>query len=341
MNTLNAAIVGGGAIHLCHALALQQVPGAHLQALAEIDSDKGQALAQSYGCRFYRDYHALLGSDDIDVVHICTPHHLHKTMVMEALAAGKHVFCEKPIGLDGREAADIAAAAARAPGRLAVCYQNRLNPTSRQIISELAGGTLGKMVGMSAVLTWSRGDSYYTHSPWRGRYATEGGSLLINQAIHTLDLMQWFAGGVARVKGVVDSGELAGVTEAEDSAMATLHFHNGARGLFYASNSYTTDAPLLLEIHCEAGMLQLRDNRLWRVCAGARTLLISDPTPESDAKAYWGAGHLAAIRQFYQALHHPSAPADYTPVEEAKKSLAIVEAIYRSSQTRQWVTPGR
>ncbi|PLR32386.1 gfo/Idh/MocA family oxidoreductase [Chimaeribacter californicus] len=338
METLNAAIIGGGAIHLCHVGALRQVPGVRLHALAEIDSEKGQALARTYGCHFYQDYRALLWDDEIDVVHICTPHHLHKAMVMEALAAGKHVFCEKPIGLDSREAAEIAGAAARAPGRLAVCYQNRLNPTSRQIMCELAGGTLGKMIGMKAVLTWSRGGRYYTHSPWRGRYATEGGSLLINQAIHTLDLMQWFGGGVARVKGVVDSGELAAVTEAEDSAMATLHFHNGARGLFYASNSYTTDAPLLLEIHCEAGMLQLRDNQLWRVCAGGRTHLISDPSPESDAKAYWGSGHLAAIRQFYQTLHHPSAPAEYTSIEEAGKSLALVEAIYHSSQTRQWIT---
>lgn len=338
MNRLNAAIVGGGAIHVCHADALRQVPGARLHALAEIDSGTGQALAQAYGCRFYQDYHALLRDDEIDVVHICTPHHLHKEMVIGALAAGKHVFCEKPVAMNRLEAAEIAAAVARAPGLLAVCYQNRLNPTSRQIRCELAGGTLGKMLGMKAVLTWSRGGGYYTRSPWRGRYATEGGSLLINQAIHTLDLMQWFAGGVTRVKGVVDSGELAAVTEAEDSAMATLHFRNGARGLFYASNSYTTDAPLLLEIHCEAGMLQLRDNQLWRCCAGGRTHLISDPSPDDDAKAYWGAGHLAAIRQFYQTLHHPTVPADYTAVDEAQKSLAIVEAIYHSSQTRQWIT---
>ena len=86
------------------------------------------------------------------------------------------------------------------------------------------------MLSIRAVLTWSRAGAYYTQSPWRGRLATEGGSLLINQAIHTLDLMQWFGEGVTRVKGVVDSGELADVTEGEDSAMATLHFANGARG---------------------------------------------------------------------------------------------------------------
>ena len=146
--------------------------------------------------------------------------------------------------MNSSEFGDIVRAVEQAPGLLGVCYQNRLNPTSLRIRQELSEGGLGKMLGMKAVLTWSRSGAYYTESPWRGRLATEGGSLLINRAIHTLDLMQWFAGGVTRLKGVVESGELADVTEGEDSAMATLHFANGARGLFYASNCNTTDSPL-------------------------------------------------------------------------------------------------
>lgn len=161
---------------------------------------------------------------------------------------------------------------------------NRLNPTSLRIRDELAKNTLGKMLSIKAVLTWSRSKAYYSESPWRGRFVSEGGSLLINQAIHTLDLMQWFAGGVTRLKGVVDSGELADVTEAEDSAMATLHFANGARGLFYASNCNTLDSPLQLEIHCEHGMLQLTDNTLWRVTTDRRLKLDCDGSPDGHSK---------------------------------------------------------
>lgn len=336
MTILNTAIIGGGAIHGCHVNALRQIPNVALRALVDIDSVKGLALAKDYQCRFYQDYREMLLDDAIDVVHICTPHFEHKEMILAALAAGKHVFCEKPVGMNTRELIDITRAADRAQSLLGVCYQNRLNPTSQRIRQELGHGQLGKMLSIRAVLTWSRAGAYYTQSPWRGRLATEGGSLLINQAIHTLDLMQWFGEGVTRVKGVVDSGGLAEVTEGEDSAMATLHFANGARGLFYASNCHTTDAPLLLEIHCEHGSLLLNDNTLWRITPGERLKLASDDSPDVTVKSYWGLGHQQAIHRFYTAVHHPE-NRDYIDIRTAGKSLTLVEAIYRSSQTRQWI----
>ena len=336
MKTLNAAIIGGGAIHRCHVNALRHMPGVTLRALVDVDSENGLKLAMEYHCRFYQDYREMLLDDEINVVHICTPHFEHKNMILAALAAGKHVFCEKPVGMNAREVADVIGAVQHAPGLLGVCYQNRLNPTSLRIRQELAEGALGPMLGIKAILTWSRSGGYYTDSPWRGRYATEGGSLLINQAIHTLDLMQWFAGGVTQVKGVVDNGELAGVTEAEDSAMATLHFTNGARGLFYASNAYTTDSPLLMEIQCEHATLQLSDNALWRIRNGERIKLVSDASPNDATKRYWGLGHQHAISRFYASICDP-AKADYIDIREAEKSLNIVEAIYHSSQIRQWI----
>ncbi|EOY8506357.1 TPA: Gfo/Idh/MocA family protein [Enterobacter cloacae] len=336
MKLLNTAVIGAGAIHGCHVNALRQLPNVALRALADIDSVKGLKLALGYQCRFYQDYREMLLDDAIDVVHICTPHFEHKSMILAALAAGKHVFCEKPVGMNSSELVDITRAAEQATGLLGVCYQNRLNPTSLRIRQALDEGELGKMLSIKAVLTWSRSGAYYTQSPWRGRLATEGGSLLINQAIHTLDLMQWFAGGVTRVKGVVDSGELAEVTEGEDSAMATLHFANGARGLFYASNCNTTDSPLLMEIHCEQGSLLLNDNTLWCVTPGERVRLTSDGSPDGSAKSYWGLGHEQAIRHFYQAITHPG-NTNYTGIREAGKSLTLVEAICRSSQLRQWI----
>ena len=336
MTILNTAVIGAGAIHICHINALRQIPGVALRALVDTESVKGLKLAMGYQCRFYQDYREMLLDDAIDVVHICTPHVEHKPMILAALAAGKHVFCEKPVGMNRSELVDIPRAAEQASGLLGVCYQNRYNPTSLRIRQALDDSELGKMLSIKAVLTWSRSGTYYTESPWRGRLATEGGSLLINQAIHTLDLMQWFAGGVTRVKGVVDSGELAAVTEGEDSAMATLHFANGARGLFYASNCNTTDSPLLMEIHCERGSLLLNDNTLWRVTSGERVTLASDDSPDGSVKSYWGLGHQQAIRRFYHAITHPGY-ADYTDIREAGKSLTLVEAIYRSSQLRQWI----
>ena len=337
MRTLNAAIIGCGAIHQCHVEALRQLPGVALRAVVDTEQNKGLALSAEYHCHFYQDYLEMLSDVSIDVVHICTPHFLHKPMILAALAAGKQVFCEKPVGMNMADVADIQEAEKRADGRLGVCYQNRLNPTSLALHQLLEENALGRLLSINAFLTWSRTPPYYTENPWRGCYATEGGSLLINQAIHTLDLVQWFGGGVTRLKGVVDCTRLTDIIDTEDTAMATLEFSGGARGLFFASNSHTRDAPLQLEIHCEQGELQLRDNTLWRVTEGKRVIIASDETPYSHSKSYWGAGHLQAIRQFYDAVRSGRSEG-VTDLHEAAKSLQLVEAIYRSSQCRRWIT---
>lgn len=337
MRTLNAAIIGCGAIHQCHLDALRQIPDVVLRAIVETDKDKGLAQSTEYGCHFYQDYREMLCDVTIDVVHICTPHYLHKPMILAALAAGKQVFCEKPVGLNMAEVAEIREAEKQSDGRLGVCYQNRLNPTSQALRQLLDGNTIGRLLSINAFLTWSRTPPYYANSPWRGHYATEGGSLLINQAIHTLDLLQWFGGGVTRLKGVVDCARLEDTIDTEDTAMATLEFASGARGLFFASNNHTRDAPLQLEIHCEQGELLLRDNTLWRVGDGKRVMIASDEAPYSHSKSYWGIGHLQAIRQFYDGVRSGRFEG-VTGLTEAEKSLHLVEAIYRSSQLRHWVT---
>ncbi len=174
MQTRHAAIIGCGAIHTCHVDALRHVPGAVLRAIVDIDSEKGSRLAADYGCQFYQDYREMLLDDAIDVVHICTPHYLHKPMILAALAAGKQVFCEKPVVMNPQEVSDIQAAATIAQRHVGVCYQNRLNPTSLAIQRCIEEGRLGAMRAVKAVLTWSRSGNYYAASPWRGSFATEG-----------------------------------------------------------------------------------------------------------------------------------------------------------------------
>ena len=336
MGPIHAAIIGAGSIHGCHADPIRQHPQARLYALVDTDVDKGRALAEKYNCRFYADYRDLLADADVDVVHICTPHHLHREMIIAALAAGKHVFSEKPVVMNGSELAQIQAAVERADTQLAVCYQNRLNPTSQRIRQIIQSGTLGNMLSIKASLTWHRHGAYYNQSPWRGRWATEGGSLLINQAIHTLDLMQWFAGGVQRIKGVVETSLLESLIETEDSAMATMEFTNGARGIFYATNCYTTDSPLALEIHFEHGFLQLERNTLWQVVDEQRTALVNDELPHGNVKRYWGDSHRQAINDFYAAILDPTQYGG-ADIHDAAVSLRMVNALYQSSAQRRWI----
>ncbi|MGG5217795.1 MULTISPECIES: Gfo/Idh/MocA family protein [Rahnella] len=337
MKTLGAAVIGCGAIHTCHVTAIQHEPECQLRAIAECNIGKGRALALEYGCDFYTDYHEMLSDPLIDVVHICLPHHLHLEAILAALAAGKHVFTEKPVALNIGEVSAIKWSEAQADGVLGVCYQNRLNPSSQKIKALLDSGQLGNMLSIKAILTWSRGGAYYSESLWRGRFATEGGSLLINQAIHTLDLMQWLSGGVLALKGVVERTFLSDLTENEDTAMASLKMGNGARGLFYATNCHSTDSPLLLEIHCEKGLLQLHHNALWLIEGENKTLLVSDDSPSGTTKSYWGDSHRQAVSNFYYSIRHPEEK-NYISVSQAEVSLNIVGAIYRSSQSGKWIT---
>jgi predicted dehydrogenase len=334
--TTHAAVVGCGAIHTLHVEAIQANPACKLRAIVDIDSTKGHSLAERYGCHYYADYHEMLCDAQIDVVHICTPHFAHKEMIIAAIAAGKHVFTEKPVALNPGEVKEIKAALKHATSRLGVCYQNRLNPSSQKIKSLLEANTYGKVLSIKAVLTWNRTHDYYAQSPWRGRFATEGGSLLINQAIHTLDLMQWFAGGVESIKGVVESSFLSNATQAEDTAMANMQLANGARGIFYATNCHTTDSPLLLEIHCENGLLQLHHNNLWLIAVEKKELLASDELPDATQKCYWGSSHQQAINNFYQSIKNTNHP-NYVDIHQAEISLRMVEAIYQSSITRNWI----
>ena len=121
MKTRQAAIIGAGAIHTCHVEALSHVPDVALRALVDIDSDKGSRLAAGYGCQFYQDYREMLLDDAVDVVHICTPHHQHKPMILAALAAGKQVFCEKPMVMNPLDVAEIKSAAAIAQRHVGIC----------------------------------------------------------------------------------------------------------------------------------------------------------------------------------------------------------------------------
>lgn len=336
MKTVQAAVIGCGAIHTLHVEAIQANPACQLRAIVETDSAKGHRLAERYGCRYYADFREMLCDEEIDVVHVCTPHFAHKEMITAALIAGKHVFTEKPVALNPGEVKEIKNVLAVTTGQLGVCYQNRLNPSSQRIKELLESNAFGKMLSIKAVLTWSRSQDYYTQSPWRGRFATEGGSLLINQAIHTLDLMQWFAGGVHAVKGVVESSFLSTATQAEDTAIANMELANGARGIFYATNCNTTDSPLFLEIHCENGLLQLHHNNLWFISGDIKERLASDETPLKGQKCYWGSSHQLAINNFYvdvtNTVNH-----NHVDIHQAEISLRMVEAIYQSSITRNWI----
>lgn len=336
MKKIGAAIIGCGAIHHKHMEAITSLPDAYLAAIVSPDKKKAEHLSELYNCKYYLSSAEMLNDPEIDVVHVCTPHFMHKGNIIEALLSDKHVFSEKPVALNTNQVDEIKSVLATTGKKLAVCYQNRLNNTSVKIKNIIDNKDIGNLLSVKAILTWYRDEDYYLKSQWRGDYRTEGGSLLINQAIHTLDLIQWFCGEIQCVKGTVDNVFLTGTTNTEDSAMVNIISKSGVRCIFYATNGYTINSPLQLELNFEQGSLRLIDNELWFFKQGEKQLIASDSVNHNAQKNYWGNSHKDMIERFYHAINADDSLC-YVDIAEAEKSLAIVEAIYHSSQVREWV----
>lgn len=333
MSTLGAAIIGCGSIAPLHAKAVASIEGAQLVAVADSQPEQAGRFAKEYGGEAVYDYTELLGRADIDIVHICTPHDQHAQMAIDFLQAGKQVLTEKPMAVDVPSAKRIAEAAAASKGQLGVVFQNRYNDSSVRIRQTIDSGILGELRCMKGIVTWHRSEAYYRDSPWRGKWVTEGGGVLINQTIHTLDLLQWFGGEITSVKGSVTTDVLDGLIEVEDTAHACIQFRNNVRGLFYGTNAYLVNSPVELELVFERGTLLQRRDCLYLWKEGQETLLCEPLSGKVEGKAYWGSGHERLICDFY--AHIREGRRFWIDGTEGIKALEIIAGIYRCSNQSQ------
>ncbi|MNN61064.1 hypothetical protein D3C81_1762810 [compost metagenome] len=182
---------------------------------------------------------------------------------------------------------------------------------------------------MKGIVTWTRSETYYTESSWRGKWKTEGGGVLINQTIHTLDLLQWFGGEITSVKGSVTTDVLDGVIEVEDTAHACINFENNVRGLFYGTNAYLANSPVELELVFQQGTLLLRRDCLYLWKDGQETLLCEPFSSNAEGKSYWGTSHSRLIHDFYN--HVSEGRKFWLDGVEGIKALKLIAGIYRSS----------
>jgi len=291
-------IVGCGGIAQVHAAVLSRIEETRLAACADIVPQRAAALAEKYGCRAYASMEEMLSGERLDAVHLCTPHFLHAPMTALAAERGIAVLTEKPPVISRAQWAQMEAAAAKAP--VGVCFQNRYNLNVAEARRLIAGGQYGPVRGARAFVTWSRGVPYYADSPWRGAWSSEGGSALINQAIHTLDLLVLLLGSPGGAETRMANHHLKGVIETEDTVEARLIL-GGKPALFYASTAYAADAPVLLEVQLEKAALRLEEGELAiRTAAGVERRRFEAPQPLG--KDYWGNGHLPCIQDFYRCL---------------------------------------
>lgn len=325
MDKYGIGIIGCGTIASVHLDAIRSYEGAVLKMVCDIDEALVGKVAEKEACEWVKDYDLLLNNDEIEIIHILTPHYLHVEMAIKALKAGKHVVLEKPVGtrVDDLEKLNIVAKAS--DKTIGVTLQNRFNPTVRKMKEVIATGQLGELIASKGLLTWCRKDGYYLDSPWRGSWGTEGGGLLINQAIHTLDLMVYVGGPLKDMKATVQNLSHPYI-EVEDTASITLNYENGAIGHFFGTNSYGMNSPVELGFVFEKGTLEVKNDQLYLV-TDQSTEVIANDLPKAGEKSYWGVSHQEIIHDIYNSIRAGKSP--QVTIQDGINATKLVLACYK------------
>ncbi len=323
-----AAVIGCGDVSAIHLEAIAAVDGIDLVGVCDTDPDRRAAAAVNLSVPGFANHRQLIDGVRPDVVHLCTPHDQHVQVAIDCLEQSVHVITEKPLAHTVAEGQRLLAAAETSLAKIAVCFQNRYNAGVAAMHRLLTSGDLGQITGAGATVMWHRTADYYLDRPWRGRWSSSGGGLLMNQAIHTVDLVQWLVGPVTRVRGHAATRFLGDVIEVEDTAEMVLEHATGARSVFYATLANTVNAPVTLDIATEGATLSLRGD-LTVSYADGRLEVVPERKAPSGGRAYWGVSHELLIRDFYDQLGDPER--FWISPREAAKSLAIVQDVYAQS----------
>lgn len=332
MTVMKAAIIGCGAIAATHLNAILSA-GQTVCALCDIVPERAKALAARFGLSVpvYTDDAELMDRERPDAVHICTPHHLHAEMSVRALWKNIHVLCEKPVCISMEQLEAVTRAAHESKAALGVCLQNRYEPNLLRL-RELA-----RAEGIRAALglvCWKRDEAYYRSGDWRGKQETEGGGVMINQALHTLDLLQWICGMPTYVTAHLSNDHLPGVIKVEDTACALFEAPDGLPLNFFATTAAGADFPAQVQLVTAQNRILYADSRLLVEHGEVMPQAQSTPAP---GKAVWGGGHRALIADFYRCAER----GEEFPitVQEGGKVIRLILAMYASDGRRIAIPP--
>ena len=370
MKKFRVGIIGCGNIFMMHAYPLHMIENVEIKAVCDIKPQAREMAARLFDCDAYADYQEMLKRDDLDVIHVLTPHYLHAPMVIDAANSGRHVLSEKPMAISVEQARAEIEAGKRNHVTIGVISQNRYNSASVAIKEAIDSGSLGKVYGQRILLAWQKPDSYYANSDWHGTWDQEGGSLMIDQAIHVMDLARWLVNAeIESIQASFGNRNHPSI-ETEDTAEGLIKYKNGAQSVFFATNNYTYTSPVMIETHCEKGTALLEFDRAQITYSEGREVNVINnphdtldenayqdffkqssrqvamktladwgvfggdapvPTTWKTPRAYWGVTHIKQIKNYYQSLAAGVQP-DITAAE-AFKTHEMIMAIYESGRT--------
>ena len=333
------ALVGAGGIARTHVDAIADIPNARLVGVCDRIEAACRSLAEKAGCEFWTtDIDEILSLHEVDIVSICTPSGTHADVALLAARAGKHLIVEKPLDITLPRADRIIAAARENGVKLTGVFPLRFRVGPGKAKEAIDGGRLGRIVLADAYVKWHRPQEYYRG--WHGTWALDGGGALMNQAIHSIDLLQWLVGPVDTI--FARTATLGHDMETEDTASALLTFETGAIGVIQGATSCWPGDPAKVELRGTAGTIVLEDGRItaWK---------LSDSTPEEEARmtaleardghtfadpaAMSHIQHRLQIEDMIDAIATDRQPCITGP--EARKAVEIVRAIYASARRSQ------
>jgi len=338
---LRIGLVGAGAISTQHLEAIGALDGIELAGVVSASADRARDAAEPRGVPWSTRLDDLLARDDVDAITICTPSGLHPSEALAALRAGKHVVVEKPLALSVADAEAVGREGRERGLAVAVISQRRFEPVVRALKVAVDAGRLGRLSLVMAEGLYHRPQAYYDSAAWRGTRALDGG-VLMNQAIHTIDLVRWVGGPVASVAGHVAT--LGHVMEAEDTASVSLRFASGTLGSIVATTCVVPEQPVELRVYGDAGHVRLvgEDPVEWDVPGVPVPERAPEPTPYGvGGTRTWGTnatGYLRQYADFAEAVRTGRPPA--VTADDGRNAVEIIDAAYEAARTGRAVALG-
>jgi predicted dehydrogenase len=340
-------VVGLGMIAEFHAKAIQAMDGGHLVAgFSRSGGDKAAAFSKSFGVPVITgDYEKFLNTPGLDIVAIATPSGAHYEPALAAAKKKKHIICEKPLEVTLERCDAMIAACKKAKVKLGGVFPSRTNAAVQKIKQTIQSGRFGQLTVCNALIPWHRTQAYYDSGGWRGTWALDGGGALINQSIHTLDLLQWLAGPIKEISGY--AARLAHKRiEVEDAAVAALRFKSGALGVVVGSTAMFPGMPAEIQISGDKGSAWWRGGHIvaWQFETeepgdAAVRAEFAPPTEDkgksgaSDPRAISFVGHQKQFENFVRCIDGKESL--FVDGVEARKAVEMILAIYQSAQTHK------
>ncbi len=351
MQKTRVALVGCGKVGGLHCKALAQIPEAQLVGLCDADFNRSQKFATDFGATPTHSVEDLITLTKPQVILIATPHPLHRSPTVTALNAGIHVLVEKPMAASLEDCDAMIAAAKSSGATLGVISQRRFFEPVLRMKNAIDSGKIGKpILGFFLMYSW-RSIDYYNSDPWRGKWSTEGGGVLVNQSPHQLDILRWLMGPISEVQGFFQNLNHPGV-EVEDTAVASLKFANGGLGSILASVSQKPGIHTKVHIHGSngssvgvetdrgatfiAGVTSIPEpplNDLWTIAGEEKMLPQFQRQDRSDFDKIDATVHYHGlqIREFINAIREKKLP--QVSAEDGRATVELFTAIYESSKT--------